>query len=223
MGMNELHTVPILTAPHLSNSSWTEKGLHFLNDRGKYANHKEENKHVTIIIFRCQWNEKSSNENGRGFHNIANVNTVGFKSSRVLFQDMMSQTMSNATAPGNGLGGINATQIGLGFRRAPSILSIQSVPRNRSQHGFLYQRTRLLYGTRTRSKWRNHYTRDGAFVRDSNGTLTNSDGMQVLGRSVNGGQPVVYDDNFDENTALSGQDAVSPLSIPSTLTVNGKP
>ena len=46
--------------------------------------------------------------------------------------------------------------------------------------------------------------------------------MQVLGRSVNGGQPVVYDDNFDENTALSGQDAVSPLSIPSTLTVNGE-
>ncbi len=27
-------------------------------------------------------------------NNIANVNTVGFKSSRVLFQDMMSQTMS---------------------------------------------------------------------------------------------------------------------------------
>ena len=26
-------------------------------------------------------------------NNIANVNTVGFKSSRVLFQDMMSQTM----------------------------------------------------------------------------------------------------------------------------------
>ena len=59
-------------------------------------------------------------------NNIANVNTVGFKSSRVLFQDMMSQTMSNATAPGNGLGGINATQIGLGVQTG-SIDTINTV------------------------------------------------------------------------------------------------
>ncbi|MGG6313543.1 flagellar basal body rod protein FlgG [Paenibacillus macerans] len=48
-------------------------------------------------------------------NNIANVNTVGFKAGRVMFKDIMSQTVSGVTAPADGeSGGINAKQIGLG-------------------------------------------------------------------------------------------------------------
>ncbi|WP_310550345.1 flagellar basal body rod protein FlgG [Paenibacillus glufosinatiresistens] len=47
-------------------------------------------------------------------NNIANVNTTGFKSSRVMFKDIMSQTVSGVTAPGDTSGGVNAKQIGLG-------------------------------------------------------------------------------------------------------------
>ncbi|WP_019910411.1 flagellar basal body rod protein FlgG [Paenibacillus sp. HW567] len=48
-------------------------------------------------------------------NNIANVNTVGFKSGRVMFKDIMSQTVSGVTAPVDaGQGGVNAKQIGLG-------------------------------------------------------------------------------------------------------------
>lgn len=48
-------------------------------------------------------------------NNIANVNTVGFKKSRTVFQDLMNQTISGATAPVAGQrGGVNAKQIGLG-------------------------------------------------------------------------------------------------------------
>lgn len=47
-------------------------------------------------------------------NNIANVNTTGFKSSRVTFADTLSQTQANAAAPGNNIGGINPKQIGLG-------------------------------------------------------------------------------------------------------------
>lgn len=32
-------------------------------------------------------------------NNIANVNTIGFKGSRVMFQDLMSQTIRGATGP----------------------------------------------------------------------------------------------------------------------------
>ncbi|MEK3734575.1 MULTISPECIES: flagellar hook-basal body complex protein [Paenibacillus] len=48
-------------------------------------------------------------------NNIANVNTVGFKASRVMFKDIMSQTLSGVT-PGteDPTGGINAKQVGLG-------------------------------------------------------------------------------------------------------------
>ncbi|MRN54861.1 flagellar basal body rod protein FlgG [Paenibacillus monticola] len=48
-------------------------------------------------------------------NNIANVNTIGFKSGRVMFKDIMSQTVSGVTAPSDGAqGGVNAKQIGLG-------------------------------------------------------------------------------------------------------------
>jgi len=48
-------------------------------------------------------------------NNIANVNTVGYKTSRVTFQDMLCQTIRGATAPQGGLGGSNPQQVGLGM------------------------------------------------------------------------------------------------------------
>ena len=49
-------------------------------------------------------------------NNIANVNTVGFKSQSATFQELMYQTTSNASGANaeTGRGGINAKQIGLG-------------------------------------------------------------------------------------------------------------
>lgn len=47
-------------------------------------------------------------------NNIANLNTVGYKSSRVSFQEMMSQTWSAGSGPSAGSGGTNPIQIGLG-------------------------------------------------------------------------------------------------------------
>lgn len=56
-------------------------------------------------------------------NNIANVNTIGFKSGRVMFKDIMSQTVSGVTAPTDTQGGVNAKQIGLGV----SIASIDTL------------------------------------------------------------------------------------------------
>ncbi|BFH63861.1 flagellar basal body rod protein FlgG [Paenibacillus azoreducens] len=57
-------------------------------------------------------------------NNIANVNTVGFKSGRVMFKDVMSQTVAGVTAPNDtDQGGVNAKQIGLGV----SIGSIDTI------------------------------------------------------------------------------------------------
>src|SRR6266702_4453591 len=47
-------------------------------------------------------------------NNIANVNTVGFKAGRVSFQDQLSQTLRSGSGPGDGQGGENAVQVGLG-------------------------------------------------------------------------------------------------------------
>jgi len=49
-------------------------------------------------------------------NNIANINTIGFKSGRVTFQEILTQNLRPATRPttGGGLGGTNPQQIGLG-------------------------------------------------------------------------------------------------------------
>jgi flagellar hook protein FlgE len=49
-------------------------------------------------------------------NNIANVNTTGFKSARVTFQDIISQTLRGGTAPSGNLGGQNPMQVGLGVQ-----------------------------------------------------------------------------------------------------------
>jgi len=51
-------------------------------------------------------------------NNIANVNTAGFKSSQVQFQDTLSQVLSNAGAAQPGIGGTNPAQVGLGVKVA---------------------------------------------------------------------------------------------------------
>ena len=47
-------------------------------------------------------------------NNIANVNTIGFKSSRVTFADTLYQAQAGASAPTSTVGGTNPKQIGLG-------------------------------------------------------------------------------------------------------------
>lgn len=47
-------------------------------------------------------------------NNISNVNTIGFKSSRVTFKEMLSQTIQGASAPQGNRAGTNPQQVGLG-------------------------------------------------------------------------------------------------------------
>ncbi len=47
-------------------------------------------------------------------NNIANVNTVGFKASRVTFGEVFSQTVQGASGANENNGGTNPMQIGLG-------------------------------------------------------------------------------------------------------------
>ncbi len=47
-------------------------------------------------------------------NNLANVNTIGFKSQRVLFQDMLYEILKPDQAPTAGNGGTNPSQVGVG-------------------------------------------------------------------------------------------------------------
>lgn len=59
-------------------------------------------------------------------NNIANVNTTAFKAQRVTFKDILSQTLENAAAPTQNLGGSNPKQAGLG-------VAIASIDTNMNQ------------------------------------------------------------------------------------------
>lgn len=51
-------------------------------------------------------------------NNVSNVNTNGFKKGRVIFQDLLSQTIQGASRPGLERGGVNPKQVGLGMKLA---------------------------------------------------------------------------------------------------------
>ena len=47
-------------------------------------------------------------------NNISNVNTYGFKKGRVIFKDLISQTVAGASGGSDTRGGVNPKQVGLG-------------------------------------------------------------------------------------------------------------
>jgi flagellar hook protein FlgE len=113
--------------------------------------------------------------------NIANVNTAAYKSSKVSFQELMSQTLQAAAAPQNGLAGRNPVQIGLG-------MGLGSVDTNFTQ-GSLQATGKMtdlaIQGDGffvVRGPNGNLFTRDGNLDIGLDGSLVNpSTGMHVLG------------------------------------------
>jgi len=114
-------------------------------------------------------------------NNIANVNTVGFKASRVTFQTALLQTLKSGRAPQDNVGGTNPMQIGLGSQ-------IASIDKLMTQGSFQNtgKKTDLAIqgdGFFILSDGRGYYyTRAGNFILDTNGTLIQaSTGYRVQG------------------------------------------
>ena len=113
-------------------------------------------------------------------NNIANAGTTAFKSSRVRFKDMVSQTSSESVAPGTNQGGINPKQVGLGVQVAgiDSMVGQGSMqPTSRVLDVAIDGEGYLVVGSGDDTS----YTRDGALNLDKNRALVNSDGLAVMG------------------------------------------
>jgi flagellar hook protein FlgE len=118
-------------------------------------------------------------------NNIANANTTGYKSSSVVFNDILGQTITTGVAPTTTKGGVNPIQVGLGMTFgsiAPNFLqgSIQTTNRNTDMaiqgDGFF-----VLANGADRT-----FTRAGAFSLDANGNLVDSaTGFKVQGANGN--------------------------------------
>jgi flagellar hook protein FlgE len=128
-------------------------------------------------------------------NNIANVNTVGFKGSRVMFQDILSQTAAGGTAPEAGSqGGVNAKQIGLGTTLA-SIDTIHT-PGSAMTTGVATD-LRIdgdgFFMVKNGTEDGYYLTRAGNFTVDADHQLVNADGMFVLDDS---GSPITLADDI---------------------------
>lgn len=114
-------------------------------------------------------------------NNIANVNTTGFKSSRVTFQDTLNQTLTGA-ASGNGTtGGTNPQQIGLGvgIGSIDTIMNDGSVETTGKNTDLAISGSGFFVVNKGNSSY---YTRDGAFSFDENGYyVLPGSGLKVQG------------------------------------------
>ena len=113
-------------------------------------------------------------------NNIANVNTVAYKSGQVRFQDIFSQTLRGATAPQDGRGGLNPMQIGLGME----VSSINTLHTPGAITSTGRETDLAIEGNGffvVSDGFQQYYTRDGTFTRDSSGILVNAGGYQLLG------------------------------------------
>ncbi len=113
-------------------------------------------------------------------NDIANVSTVGFKSSSTVFSDVLTQTLSGASAPGADIGGSNPAQIGLGSRLAATVQSFSqgSIQRTGRTTDLAIQGDGFFVVS---GGGQTSYTRAGAFTLDANGNITTPDGMLVQG------------------------------------------
>jgi len=120
-------------------------------------------------------------------NNIANINTTGYKGSRVHFQDLMAQTFRAASRPSNVLGGVNPMQVGLGVKvGAIDVHTLQGALEMTGRSTDLaIQGNGYFMLTNGRDV---HYSRDGAFGLDSSGFLVHrGTGWKVLGWMADAG------------------------------------
>lgn len=143
-------------------------------------------------------------------NNIANANTTAFKASRVMFKDMLSQTMQSASAPAASnpqsyVGGTNPKQAGLGV----SVASIDTdmsqgalQPTSRSTDIAIQGNGFFIVAEKEGSGAYFRYTRDGGFTLDAEGYLVTSEGLHVLG-TLSSSSPVAIDPDLADQKAIN--------------------
>ncbi len=137
-------------------------------------------------------------------NNIANVNTTAYKSSSIVFSEMMSQTTQKASGANatTGTGGTNARQIGLGVRSGAinTNISTQGASQSTGNPFDVMITGSALFVVNNGTE--NLFTRDGSFYVDEAGNLA----MTSTGYNVMGWLP-------DEETQQIRQDTVQALRI----------
>ncbi|GAB4263586.1 MAG: flagellar hook protein FlgE [Deferrisomatales bacterium] len=156
-------------------------------------------------------------------NNLANINTVGFKASRVTFAETLAQTVQGARASGASEGARNPTQIGLG-------VTTSSISRNMTQGGL--QATGNNFDLAIQGEGffivgqgsDFYYTRNGGLSLDDQYNLVTSSGDRVYGW-VDTDQNGVVESTKDElqfiNLDRRGDGYITNVTASATYPVSG--
>ncbi|HHW12074.1 MAG TPA: flagellar hook protein FlgE, partial [Firmicutes bacterium] len=143
-------------------------------------------------------------------NNIANVNTVGYKTSRVTFADALSQTLRGATAPQGNRGGINPQQVGLGVTL--SSIDVLHTPGNLQTTGVNTDLAIQGNGFFILSDGvQRYYTRAGNFSMDTAGYLVYFNGLKLQGWLA------------DSNGVINTNGQIGELQLPINSTIAPQP
>lgn len=147
-------------------------------------------------------------------NNIANVNTIAYKSSSMTFSELMSQTTQKASGANatTGVGGTNAKQIGLGVKAGAinTAITTQGSAQSTGNPFDIMITGDNFFVVSNGSE--NFFTRDGSFYVDGAGNLAmTSTGYNVMGWGV------------DETTGNIKQDTVTALRIMSAANMTYPP
>ncbi|GEP40194.1 flagellar basal-body rod protein FlgG [Nocardioides psychrotolerans] len=116
-------------------------------------------------------------------NNIANANTIGFKSSTVVFQDTLSQMLTGASGASASQGGTNSIQVGLGVQVAAvaSNLLQGSAQMTGRATDLMIQGDGMFV---LQDGNQQIFTRAGAFTFDETGALVSPAGARVQGYAL---------------------------------------
>ncbi len=107
--------------------------------------------------------------------NLANANTVGFKSSRTVFSDLLSSQVS-------GSGGISQVGRGVGLATVDTIFSQGTFENTETNTDLAVEGAGLfIVSDPSTGNSTNNYTRAGAFRFNAEGFLVNPEGFNVMG------------------------------------------
>lgn len=123
-------------------------------------------------------------------NNISNVNTVGFKSSQVLFKDVLYQTTQSSTGATSMSGGTNAKQIGLGTGVATVSVTQTSGSAQSTNNPYDLMINGSSFFVVNRGGT-NYFTKVGAFKTDDAGNLVTGNGDLVMGWQVDPDNPTL--------------------------------
>lgn len=157
-------------------------------------------------------------------NNIANVNTVGYKSSKMSFSEIYSQTVRGAGASAGGIGGTNPQQIGLGVTVGSIDVnhSKGSIQRTDSATDIMVDGNGFFVLSNDVNAQNRFFTRAGNFSLDNLGFLVAPNGFKVLGTD---GKPVQINKSDSKGATastkmqLSGNINTSDPSYTTTLKV----